>query len=82
MAQDFSVSGNVLDTNNAPLSFVNVLVYENEGENPLKGTTTDEDGSFVLKNLEAGTYIINFSYIGFEDKQQTCLLYTSPSPRD
>ncbi len=74
MAQDFSVSGNVLDTNNAPLSFVNVLVYENEGENPLKGTTTDEDGSFVLKNLEAGTYIINFSYIGFEDKQQTIQL--------
>ncbi|HNP66440.1 MAG TPA: TonB-dependent receptor [Aequorivita sp.] len=74
MAQDFSVSGNVLDTNNAPLSFVNVLVYENEGENPLKGSTTDEDGSFVLKNLEAGTYIINFSYIGFEDKQQTIQL--------
>ena len=53
---------------------MNVLVYENEGENPLKGTTTDEDGSFVLKNLEAGTYIINFSYIGFEDKQQTIQL--------
>ncbi|QQX77648.1 MULTISPECIES: TonB-dependent receptor domain-containing protein [Aequorivita] len=74
MAQDFSVSGSVLDTKNAPLSFVNVLVYENEGENPLIGTTTDEDGSFVLKNLEAGTYIINFSYIGFEDKQQTIQL--------
>ena len=67
MAQDFSVTGKVTDVENSPLSFVNVLVYQDEEENPLKGTTTDEDGSFVLENLAAGNYTLNFSYIGFED---------------
>ena len=70
MAQDFSVTGKVTDVENSPLSFVNVLVYQNEEENPLKGTTTDEDGSFVLENLAAGNYTLNFSYIGFEDHNQ------------
>ena len=70
MAQDFSVSGKVTDSENIPLSFVNVLVYGNDEETPLEGTTTDEDGSFFLKNIPEGTYTLNFSYIGFEDFQQ------------
>jgi len=67
MAQDFSVSGKVTNAENTPLSFVNVLVYEAESETPSKGTTTDEDGSFILKGLKQGSYNFNFSYIGFED---------------
>ncbi|MDN3723056.1 TonB-dependent receptor [Aequorivita sp. SDUM287046] len=67
MAQEFSVSGRVTDALNSPLSFVNVLVYEADAETLIKGTTTDEDGSFILKGMGAGSYRINFSYIGFED---------------
>ena len=33
-----------------------------------KGAATDGDGSYTILNVEAGTY--------------SCLLYTSPSPRD
>ncbi|WP_162266493.1 outer membrane beta-barrel family protein [Aequorivita aquimaris] len=77
MAQDFSVSGKLTDSNNVPLSFVNVLVYGNKEETPLQGTTTDEDGSFVLNNLPGGTYALNFSYIGFEDLQQTIQLFSN-----
>src|SRR5690606_4078431 len=40
-------------------------------ESPLKGTTTEEDGSFNFKEMEAGTYKIAFSYIGFENFEQT-----------
>ncbi len=74
MAQDFSVTGKVIDENSNPLSFVNVLVYENADETPREGTTTDEDGSFALKNLASGTYNINFSYIGFKEIQHTIQL--------
>ncbi len=66
LSQEFVISGKVVDTKNSPLSFVNVLVYEDQKEEPLKGSTTDEDGSFLFKGLEKGTYKINFSYIGFE----------------
>jgi len=76
-AQDFSVSGKVTDSENVPISFVNVLVYGNKEEAPLKGTTTDEDGSFFFKNLPEGVYTLNFSYIGFEDFQQTVQLYSN-----
>lgn len=74
MAQDFSVIGTVTDVENNPLSFVNVLVFQEEDESPIKGTTTDEDGSFILKNFPAGKYNLSFSYIGFEDHQQTITL--------
>lgn len=32
----------------------------------VKGTVTDEQGSFVLENLKSGTYIISISHINFE----------------
>lgn len=71
MAQDYSVSGKVTDAQNAPLTFVNVMVYEGEVETPLKGTTTNIDGSFVLNGLVAGNYRLIFSYIGFADSIET-----------
>src|SRR5690606_20339251 len=37
-----------------------------DSESAISGTTTSEDGSFILKGVEAGNYRINFSYIGFE----------------
>ncbi|MEM0517470.1 TonB-dependent receptor domain-containing protein [Aequorivita flava] len=71
LAQDFSISGLVSDAENTPLSFVNVLLYGAESEEPIKGTTTDDDGYFAIKNLPAGNYKLNFSYIGFETQEQT-----------
>ncbi len=47
------------------------MVYKADAETPSQGTTTDEDGSFIFKGLEAGTYKLNFSYIGFEDIEHT-----------
>ncbi len=71
MAQDLNISGKVSDTVDSPLSFVNVLVFKADAETPSQGTTTDEDGSFIFKGLEAGTYKLNFSYMGFEDTETT-----------
>lgn len=71
LAQNFNISGKVTDVSQLTLSFVNVLVYNTDAETPLKGTTSDEDGSFVIKDLEAGTYKLNFSYMGYEEMAQT-----------
>mgnify|MGYP001945896893 CR=1 FL=1 len=71
MAQDLNISGKVINAEDSPLSYVNVLVYKANTENPLKGTTTNEDGSFILEGIEKGTYNINFSYMGFEDLVKT-----------
>lgn len=71
MAQDFSVSGRVMDLDNTPLSYVNVMLYNIDSETPLKGTTTDAAGAFIITGLENGTYNLNFSYIGFQDHSET-----------
>lgn len=67
MAQDFSISGKVMDHVNEPISFVNILVFKSDDESPIKGTTTDDSGSFMLKGLEGGNYTLSFSYIGYEE---------------
>lgn len=65
LAQDFSVSGRVIDEENSQLSFVNILLFSPGTESPIKGTTTAENGSFIINGLQAGSYILKCSYIGF-----------------
>ncbi|HLW30864.1 MAG TPA: TonB-dependent receptor, partial [Aequorivita sp.] len=66
-AQDFSIGGKVVDHEDAPISFVNILVFKADEDSPIKGTTTDDAGAFRLKGLDEGSYKLSFSYIGFED---------------
>ena len=57
-----NIEGKVVDIETqSPLLGVNILI---KGTNT--GTTTDEKGEYHFKNLNAGTYIISFSYIGYE----------------
>ncbi|AXT62259.1 TonB-dependent receptor [Aquimarina sp. AD10] len=58
-----TITGTLLDkeSNNQPLPFANVLI-----KNTTKGTTTDFDGLYSIDNLEPGTYILEFSFIGYE----------------
>lgn len=58
-----SITGTLLDkeSNNQPLPFANVLI-----KGTTKGTTTDFDGLYTIENLEPGTYVLEFSFIGYE----------------
>ncbi|UZO81585.1 carboxypeptidase-like regulatory domain-containing protein [Aquimarina sp. ERC-38] len=58
-----SISGALLDkeANNQPLPFANVLI-----KGTTKGTTTDFDGLYTIENLEPGTYILEFSFVGYQ----------------
>ncbi len=58
-----SITGTLLDkeSNNQPLPFANVLI-----KGTTKGTTTDFDGLYTIDNLEPGTYIVEFSFVGYE----------------
>jgi len=64
MAQETgSVTGTLLDkeAGDQPLPFANVLI-----KGSTKGTTTDFDGLYTIDNLEAGTYTLEFSFVGYE----------------
>lgn len=56
------ISGKVTDETGSGLIGVNILITETGG-----GTTTDLEGNFSL-SLDAGNYILRFSYIGYSDQ--------------
>ena len=70
-AQDYTITGTVVDSNNKPLSFVTVLAFENDQTEAVKGTSTDKAGDFTLSGLSATTHQLTFSFIGFETKTMT-----------
>ena len=49
------------DFNHEPLAFANVVI-----KGTSTGTTSDFDGLYELANLSPGTYIIVFSFVGYE----------------
>ena len=61
-----SLSGKITDTKNQPL--YGVEIYANELH---KGTTTDENGNYVFKNIPNGKIKINISYIGYNTISKT-----------
>lgn len=57
-----TVQGHVTDSNTQErLALVNIYIPHLE-----KGTTTNENGSFILENLPVGNYTILFSMIGYK----------------
>ncbi len=73
-AQEFSISGKVVDSNNNPIEFTNVIIFiENESEF-LKGTSTDDQGFFKLDKLTSATYVVKISFIGLEEFEQKIIL--------
>ncbi|MFT6338160.1 MAG: TonB-dependent receptor [Halioglobus sp.] len=62
-AQSGILSGRIVDESKIPLTGATLMI-----EN-VKGTNTDVNGYYSFLNLETGTYILNISYIGYEEKQ-------------
>ena len=59
------LKGSVIDKDSRqPLYGVNVTVTT---VNPVIGSTTDEKGAFIIKNLPTGRVNIKMSYLGYED---------------
>ncbi|RSK39719.1 TonB-dependent receptor [Mangrovimonas spongiae] len=63
-AQTGKVAGTIIDGEFVdPMPFANVII-----KNTTKGTTSDFDGKYELE-LEAGTYTLIFSFVGYETKE-------------
>jgi hypothetical protein len=59
------VSGRLLDSNNQPVSYANVVLQQSDSTF-VNGCTTDAKGLFDLKAAREGNYRLVFSYIGYE----------------
>ena len=70
IAQQFTISGVIVDEQNNAIPYANVLLFDNE-ETIITGTTSLENGSFSFDNFETNTYTLKVSYIGFEAFTET-----------
>ena len=55
------IIGKVVDSNGAPLEFVNIYI-----KGTTEGTTSSEDGKFILETQLTGTVTLVASFIGYE----------------
>lgn len=61
-----SYKGKVVDVNNEPIAFANIILRETNNPTIVSGVITNEEGLFEIKsNIKSP--IISISYIGFED---------------
>ena len=65
LAQNAVIKGTVLTSDKQPLEFVNVGI-----KGLAKGSTTDRNGFFEIKNLEPGTYSVFASFVGIEKQEK------------
>ena len=69
--KSISIKGKVVSRETGlPLELVNVFL-----SNTTIGTTTGKDGKFLINNVPPGTYVIVFSYVGFEPQRRNFQTY-------
>lgn len=62
------VKGKVIDSENGePLMRSTVMVMTADTLHMVTGTTTSEDGSFTIKSVKDGNYIVKISYMGYHN---------------
>ncbi|HUX84090.1 MAG TPA: carboxypeptidase-like regulatory domain-containing protein, partial [Chitinophagaceae bacterium] len=61
-----TLSGKIVDSTNQPLPGVTVTIPDLQA-----GTSTDQSGNYILKNLPDGSYLIEVRYIGYKTITQT-----------
>lgn len=63
------ITGEVLDSvTRETLPFVTIILQDPRTKKDIAGGITDEDGTFKLQDVPAGTYTLLFSFVGYESK--------------
>lgn len=66
LAQTGTIKGKIRTSDGSAAAFVNVMVKEI----PTKGTTSEQNGNYTLKNIQPGTYTIVISRVGLSDQEK------------
>ena len=74
-AQTQTIKGNVIDEDSGlPIPFANIHILKS---NPALGTTSDEDGNFLIEKVPIGRYDIQVSFVGYESSIKKDIEVTS-----
>tara|TARA_B100001079_G_scaffold93339_1_gene80006 strand:+ start:346 stop:2781 length:2436 start_codon:yes stop_codon:yes gene_type:complete len=62
------VGGQIVDKENQPVSFANVvLLNAKDSVSVIKGMISEDDGSFLFEEIENRPYVLKISFLGFAD---------------
>ena len=64
-AQNFGLSGIILDENKQPISYANIVLYDTS-EGFIKGTSSEDNGGFEIGSINEGDYVLKVSFIGYK----------------
>ncbi|MEN8881275.1 MAG: outer membrane beta-barrel protein [Polaribacter sp.] len=64
-----TISGKIIDTENNPLTFANIVLYKIGSKATPKGTVSTDTGFYEIKNLASGKYQLEISMLGFETQK-------------
>lgn len=67
MAQNGSLSGNLLDAEGAPVPFAYVSLFKTTDSTLVKVEGTDDNGAFLFQEIPAGPYWLSASFVGLGD---------------
>lgn len=76
-AQDFKLSGTVLEEEKAAASFATVALHRASDSTLLQGKITDENGAFAFSQLPAGGYFLQVQYVGMQPYQSATIDLTA-----
>lgn len=66
--QAYNVSGKICDAQGEPLISASVRLLTPKDSTAIKGVVSDTQGSFSIPNIKQGRYIVETSYVGYENK--------------
>lgn len=66
LSQEVTLRGTILDIQKQELSFVNVFLIKEGASEAFKGTSTDDDGNFEIKQIPKGAYVLQVSILGYK----------------
>ncbi|WPP51159.1 TonB-dependent receptor domain-containing protein [Catalinimonas niigatensis] len=73
-----AITGNVVDNESGePVSYASVALFQTGKEQPITGTFTNEDGIFLVENIDNGTYDLLIQFVGYENHRIEDIKITS-----
>ena len=64
VGQTYKISGKVVDEQNQTIPYSNILLLQAADSTFVKGTSADDNGLFVLEDVEPDLYLLQASYVG------------------
>ena len=64
-----TISGKVKKSNGTPLDYASVSLTNTKNNKLIEGTITNNQGEFLIENIDVGEYKLNITFLGFEEKE-------------